>query len=624
MFRNVHYDKRNSIIHLWETVNKERIYKKIPWVPYVYFKDESIKNPDTYSIFDEPVKKIKFKTYTEYKNFTEGKTIFYENNVKPEIQFLAERYYNIPDDSIEIPEIRIQFCDIEVYSTKGFPYPSNAIFPITLISVYDSFLNKIYTFGYNEYTGENLKEPWFVYVKCENEKDLLIKFFQFMKKNTPDVWSGWNVYNFDLPYIINRCKSIWGEKDAYKFYSMMSPINIVTMWEKTDGTLNCDIAGVSIVDYLPLYKTYSRTLLRFNLESYRLDFVAKHELDKGKLDYSESYLNLNDLYIQNFNMYVDYNIIDVKRVKQIDEKRKFIRQAQLLSILTKCPIKLYEKVTSLIEAIFLVYYRRNNLCAPIFKGGPKEPFVAAYVKVPIPGLYFWVIDVDIESSYPHQMITLNMGNETYFGTIIKFDTELFDYWDKKDEWMEKSGFTKEDLSHQNHMNLVMTCSKIKLFPPFLLEKENGKLIKMFEEKLEKFQTAFNRGLYCIAPNGSLFNTIKKGAIAEIERYVFNMRKRTKSKMIETKKLAENDPSLKNKVDELNAMQTAFKLLINSIFGAISVPYYRGYNLRIAEAITAGGQWSVRSGEKYTNKIMNNVDQYPEIVSILNELREKEI
>ena len=621
MFRNVHYDKRRSLIHLWETVNGERIYKKIPWVPYVFLKDERIENPKVHSIYGDPVKKVEFKTFSEYKKFVDNKTIFFENNVKPEIQFLAEHYHHIDDDKVEVPELRIQICDIEVFSDKGFPYPNNAIFPITLITVYDSFLNKTITFGCKDYTGPNLKESWFKYTKCKDEEDLLLKFFKFMNENPPDVWTGWNVYKFDLPYIINRSKAIWGDEAAYKYYSRMSPINIVTMWEKTDGTIKCDIAGVSIIDYLPLYKDYSRTLLRFNLETYKLDFVAKYELEKGKLDYSGEYLNLKELFLNDWNTYVDYNVIDVKRVKQIDEKRRFIRQAQLLSLLTKCPVKLYEAVTSLIEAIFLVYYRRNNLCAPIFKGGPKEHFEAAFVKVPIPGLYKWLCDVDIESSYPHQMITLNMGNETYFGTIIKFDIELFDHWDKKDEWMEKTGYDKEDLLRVKHMELVMSCSRVNLFPPFLLEKETGKLIKMFDEKLQKFQYAFDKGLYCIAPNGSLFNTLKKGAIAEIERYVFNKRKETKRKMIEAKKMSETDKSYENKADELNAMQTAFKLLINSIFGAISVPYYRGYNLRIAEAITTGGQWSVRSGEKYTNDIMNNIEKSPELVSILDEIRD---
>jgi hypothetical protein len=52
-----------------------------------------------------------------------------------------------------------------------------------------------------------------------------------------------------------------------------------------------DFAGVSILDYMEVYKKYTER----NLESYSLDYVCKVELEKGKLDYSE-YENLTELY----------------------------------------------------------------------------------------------------------------------------------------------------------------------------------------------------------------------------------------------------------------------------------------------------------------------------------------
>jgi DNA polymerase elongation subunit (family B) len=77
----------------------------------------------------------------------------------------------------------------------------------------------------------------------------------------------------------------------------------------------------------------------------------------------------------------------VYRIKQLEDTLGYISLIQQMSLLTKCPMKFYDKVTSLIEGVFLTYYRRNNLCAPKFKGGVKEDYEAAYVKEPYSGFY---------------------------------------------------------------------------------------------------------------------------------------------------------------------------------------------------------------------------------------------
>jgi hypothetical protein len=57
---------------------------------------------------------------------------------------------------------------------------------------------------------------------------------------------------FDFPYIINRCKHLFGEKT--KLYKKFSPINIVNCYISKNGSFNLNIAGVTIIDYMSLYK----------------------------------------------------------------------------------------------------------------------------------------------------------------------------------------------------------------------------------------------------------------------------------------------------------------------------------------------------------------------------------
>lgn len=701
MFRNAYFDQYKNKIHLWETIDGERTHKQLDFVPYVFVENRD-KNSEVKSIFGNGVQKKRFRSYKDYKEFCEGtlkNDKVFENFVKPELQFLSEYYHKVNDDDMEMVPLRINIFDIEVVSEKiddnkllnirikgnekgefynyrdylksfscneklevfdektkrweefnedyfvikgGFPGPEEAEWPIVLISCYDSFDNKMYAFGLKEYTGENLKESWFVYNKYDSEMDLLVGYCEFIRDHMPDVITGWNINRFDFPYIFNRIKNICQEhaeqeenkedkEEIIEFgenlLKLFSPINRVSCWKKDvmgkQQTL-IDIPGVTIIDYCDLYKKYTKQLLRINLESYRLDVVAKFELGKGKLDYSEDYSNLNELYKKNFNMYLDYNIIDNKRVKQIQEKRRFIELVQLLSLVAKIPMKYYEAVTTVIEGIFLTYYRRNGLAAEHFFGGVKEPFDAAYVKEPQVGWHGFGGDVDIKSSYPHGMMTLNMGNETYIGTIYKIldgesminasEEEIKNYTTKRKypECIYKD-FDNEDI------RLVSGAKNEK----------NKRNLEEFNEKLR------NREI-CIAPNGSMFYTRKRSCLAEIQKSLFTKRTEYKNKMKEwgvtadklrteykktnNQELVEKIENAQNEYDRFKSLQVVVKLLINSMYGALSVPYYRGYNLRIAEAICAVGRLAIRNGMGFVNLIMNDPSKSKELVNILSEMR----
>ena len=111
MFKNVHYDNRKSVMHVWEQIKEKDFYEEIQWVPYVFIEDEE---GEFKSIEGTPVSKKTFKNYNEYYTYQKEHPNCKENNLKPDIQFLAERYHNIPDDEIENPKLKIYSLDIEV------------------------------------------------------------------------------------------------------------------------------------------------------------------------------------------------------------------------------------------------------------------------------------------------------------------------------------------------------------------------------------------------------------------------------------------------------------------------------------------------------------------------------
>jgi DNA polymerase elongation subunit (family B) len=549
------------MIHLWETVNGKKEYTTYDWVPYVFILD---KQGDIKTIDGRYVRKINFPSYQAYYEYCKDNPHIFENKVKPEIQFLAERYYKIPDDRLEVPQLLTYTIDIEVIKEQGFPDAMLAEAPVVTISITDSITKNTITFGDKEYGGEG------EYVYCRSEVELLRKFFDFMYENQPDVISGWNVWQFDLLYLINRSKVLFGEDT--NIYKLLSPIRIVKMWKaRNEEDMNIDIAGVHILDYMDVYKWYGA-----KLEKYSLDFVSNHVLGKGKVDYSD-HNDLKELYHKDFNKFVYYNRVDCELVDELEDTLGYIRLIQALSLLTKCSMKFYQAMTHLIEGALLTHYRRSNMCAPYFAGGTQAGFQAAHVKEPQKGMYNWVIDIDITSSYPSHIITLNMSNETYFGRII-------------------------DMTEDS----VVSCVRRRKFPAFTLFKPTG-MVEFDGIRLEKFNKALEKGLFAIAPCGSVFVTQPKGVIAEVEQNIFAKRKEVKDQMkaVRNQAAEREDPVEKEKLSvrarELFSLQWAIKILLNAVFGITAVPYSRYFNTNIAEAITSCGRWTIRQGEKFVNE-----------------------
>lgn len=572
MFKNCFYNTKKSKIHLWEQVNGKNLYTEIPWTPYVFLKS---KKGNIKTLNGVSVVKRDFDTYNDYYDFVKDRYNIFENKVKPEIQFLSERYHTIPDDDLEVPNLSIYYLDIEVAAYDGFPKPEDANDPISLISIRNGSTGKTYTFGSKPYTGR-MKNVKFIY--CKDEYSLIKRFLLFFHKCSVDVISGYNIFLFDLPYIINRSVKIVGENE----YNKLSPINIVRTWRsKLDNSMNIDIAGITILDYYDLYRWYSPK----KLESYTLDFVSKTELEEGKLDYSE-YKNLNELYNGNYDKYVEYNIIDCKRVNQLENKLGYINLVQSLSLLTKCPMKYYNAMTQLIEGALLTHYRRNNLCAPFFEGGTQKGFEAAYVKEPQKGMYKWVSSVDLTSSYPSHMICLNMSTETYVGRIVGITEDMVIYYTRNNN-----------------------------FPPFNMYKINGDRIEFKDKMLKKFNLMVEKKMVSIAPCGSVFNNTKEGIIVRVLREYFNKRVETKNKMKEIKRKNSKD----KRVAQLFAKQWSIKIVLNAVFGITSVPYSRYFNTNIAEAITSCGRRTIRQTENFINEMLNNIDKVENIKNIINEI-----
>lgn len=116
-----------------------------------------------------------------------------------------------------------------------------------------------------------------------------------------------------------------------------------------------------------------------------------------------------------------------------------------------------------------------------------------------------------------------------------------------------------------------------------------------------------------ASNGAVFSKAKKGIIPEIVEELYAKRVTVKNEMLEAKTKLETISKRQRKeyqvtsgqVARLETLQTAIKILLNSLYGAMGNKHFRYFDLRIASGITMTGQSVIKHGEKCVNAFLDN-------------------
>ncbi len=320
-------------------------------------------------------------------------------------QYISEMY---PEDEIkfDISKIKLITIDIEVAAESGFPDPFNCAEELLLITMQDYNTKKVITFGSKPYANQD--RPNFTYIQCHDEYDLINRFLDWWQTNTPEVITGWNCEFYDIPYLTGRIERLMGEKTMKK----MSPWNILRRNEifiAGRKNISCDVAGISVIDYLDLYKKSPATP---NQESYRLDHIASQELGQKKLDHSE-FDTFREFYTKAWDKFVDYNIVDVELVDKLEDKLKLIDLCLTRAYDAKVNFSDIAYQVRTWDAIIYNYLKKQNIAIPQKERNQKdEKYAGAYVKEPKPGVYEWVVNFDLNSLYPHLIMQYNISPET--------------------------------------------------------------------------------------------------------------------------------------------------------------------------------------------------------------------
>jgi len=181
----------------------------------------------------------------------------------------------------DIAPLRIMSFDIECYSSTGaFPDPKNPHDVVFQIGITTK------AFGQEGFLDRKclcLKETAGDDVECfETEKDLLKAFERYLIKNDPDIITGWNIFGFDLEFLIIRAtihcglRPVWGRIRG-------------EVAELVEKNLSSSALGNNELKMVPMKGRYVFDLFQdvkreHKLESYSLNNVSKHFLSDQKND----------------------------------------------------------------------------------------------------------------------------------------------------------------------------------------------------------------------------------------------------------------------------------------------------------------------------------------------------
>jgi len=527
----------------------KHVQEKIPFRPTLFVN--SAKESKYKTLSGRSVEPIEFDDLNEAKDFLkryEDVTDFpIYGNTYFTYQYISKQYSN--NLEYDLSKLRVCSLDIEVESESGFPEPRAANEKVLLITLRDKHTKETITFGTKPFDVSTIKhfDPTnYTYVECRDEQELFRSFLRHWKNAYPDVVTGWNSHNFDLPYLINRGFKILGEGEILDISPWRNVRERIVFINQRE-VQNYDIVGIASLDYLDLYKKFGSYNVQ---ESYKLDYIAKQELGRQKLE--NPYDTYKEFYRKDWNLFVEYNVVDTLLVDELEGKMSLIDMAIAMAYDSRCNyVDVYHAVR-LWDCIIHDFLMARNIVVP---QRPKDLMVrkieGGYVKLPSPNRYNWIMNVDAASEYPSIIMQWNMSPETFRGV----------------------------------------CPDVTV-----------------EKMLQGIRPELNEDV-CLAANGAMFSKAKKGVFPEIVEKIFAERVFYKKKMIAAQKEYENtkDASLLKDISKYNNIQMAKKIQLNSLYGSLANEWCRFYNSDIAEAVTMTGQYVIRSVgtgiDKYLNKLV---------------------
>jgi DNA polymerase I len=330
------------------------------------------------------------------------------NTVKTDLVIEAKELQELEDQSL--PQFKYMSIDVEVVpQTEALPDPKRDQIIMIGLAFSPPYKDKKSLV----LVAKPVKAESKLTLFFKDEKELLEEFVKIMEQYDPDVIVGYNINNFDLPFILQRLSV----NEIGKFIGRCKDKPATT--KRVGARYKNNVTGRIVVDVYELIKeSVSKGILR--LKRYGLGDVAKEMLGEGKVDITHSeiakYWNS-----QNLEKLIEYNRKDAELVLRLllekDLLSKFIEIARVCGLLLQDVLESGESAR--VENLLLREFNKEGFVFPV-KPTEEEMLKrkeerltyglkGALVLEPKVGLHTnYVVYLDFKSMYPSLFIAYNI------------------------------------------------------------------------------------------------------------------------------------------------------------------------------------------------------------------------
>lgn len=319
---------------------------------------------------------------------------------KPEGKFLS------------MAPLRVLSFDIECAGRKGI-FPEPEIDSVIQIANVVSKVGDSIPFVRNVFTVKSCSSivgsEVFSY---EDEGEMLMKWRDFIVKIDPDVIIGYNIVNFDLPYLINRAKTLKLEKFPYfgRLFNAKQEIKDSIFSSRAYGTRESKVINTEGRMQLDLLQFIQR---EFKLRSYTLNAVSSHFLGEQKEDVQHSIItDLQNGDSETRRRLAVYCLKDAFLPLRLMEKLMCLVNYTEMARVTGVPFSFLLSRGQQIKVISQLFRKclDLNIVIPNMKSeNVNEEYEGATVIEPVRGYYdVPIATLDFASLYPSIMMAHNL------------------------------------------------------------------------------------------------------------------------------------------------------------------------------------------------------------------------
>ena len=439
-------------------------------------------------------------------------------------------------------------------------------------------------------------------ISCKTEKELLNKWKDVMNNLNSDIITGYNIFGFDMPYIWDRAKEINIIEDfSIGLGRLITRKNALVEQQLSSSAMGdnilryIDYDGIVLIDLLKVMQRDQK------LDSYKLDNVASIFLGDKKND-----LKPQEIFSKFKGNSADrceiakYCIQDCCLINRLIHKLKIIENNIGMGNVCLVPLNFLFRRGQGIKIFSLIAKQcmEHDTLIPVIKSfrenaiEEEEGYEGAVVLDPKQGIYLNepIVVFDYGSLYPSSMIARNLSHDCYLmNEKYRIEDPNIEYKDVSYDLYEGKGDKKKKIGEK-----VCTFVQYK-------DGKKGIIANILDMLLKQRKSTRKKIEYktIVDKSGKIFSGSCNENDDSYELLDVDTNKKTVINKSDVDSISETYNIFEQ--DVFDALQLAYKITANSLYGQIGARTSSIYLKEIAACTTATGREMIMIAKKFVEE-----------------------